>query len=240
MGINNHVAECAVDVDLLQKILSYSFVNCSLLIEALTHRSYANEQSDPEAADNERLEFLGDAVLSLTISDCLIRKHPGASEGALTQTRSELVNATSLARVARTVKLGDFLLLGRGELRSGGKTKDNLLADALEAVFGAIFIDGGYLAAAAVIEELFDPYLDIPAGAGEGDAKTRLQELLQGCHQSLPVYRLVRISGPDHERLYEVEVLVNDRVVGRGLGGSKKRAEQAAAGQAMEQLDDAR
>ena len=166
--------------------------------------------------------------------------HPDASEGVLTQTRSELVNAASLAKIARGMQLGDFLLLGRGELRSGGKSKDNLLADALEAVFGAIFLDGGYSPAATVIEEIFEPYLELPTGSGEGDAKTRLQELLQGRHQPLPVYRLVLSSGPDHQRLYEVEVLVNDRVLGRGLGGSKKRAEQAAAGQALEQLSNAR
>ena len=240
MGKDQNLADQGVDVELLQKKLGYCFVDGSRLIEGLTHRSYANEQPVPQPADNERLEFLGDAVLSLAISDCLLRLHPDASEGVLTQARSELVNATSLAKIAGSLQLGDFLLLGRGELRSGGKSKDNLLADALEAVFGAIFLDGGYPAAAAVIELIFEPYLDLPAGSGEGDAKTRLQELLQGRHQPLPAYRLALVSGPDHQRLYEVEVLVNDQVLGRGVGGSKKRAEQAAAGQALEQLNHAR
>lgn len=234
--MEDNVTDIAADVDPLEKKLGYRFVDSSHLAEALTHRSYANEQPAPQAADNERLELLGDAVLSLAISACLLRLHPDASEGVLTQARSELVNASSLARVARSMQLGDYLRLGRGELRSGGRTKDNLLADALEAVLGAIFIDGGYAAAAVVIEDLFEPYLDTPAGPGEGDAKTRLQELLQGRQQPLPVYRLVLVSGPDHQRLYEVDVIVNGQVLGRGVGGSKKRAEQAAAGQALEHI----
>lgn len=223
----------------LETRLGYRFAERDRLTEALTHRSYANEAADPAVVDNERLEFLGDTVLSLAISDCLLRLRPDADEGSLTQLRAELVNAASLARVARTLQLGEVLRLGRGEARSGGSDKDNLLADALEAILGAIFLDGGYQAAAAVIERLFGQALRSPAtGSGEADAKTRLQELLQGRRQDRPHYQLVATGGPDHQRHYEVEVLVDGRVLGHGVGGSKKRAEQAAASQALQLLEE--
>lgn len=231
------VATGEVDFDFFQEKLGYVFKNRSHLLEALTHRSYANEHSTTHMADNERLEFLGDAVLSLAISARLLRQQPEADEGSLTLLRSELVNAESLASLARTLQLGDFLLLGRGEARSGGNARGSLLADALEAVFGAVFTDGGYIQAAAVIEKIFEPYLTTPADLYEGDAKTRLQEWLQGRRQPLPVYHLVFASGPDHQRCYEIEVLVGSQVLGRGTGGSKKRAEQAAARQALQTLE---
>lgn len=223
--------------ELLERRLDYRFRNRQHLLEALTHRSYANEAADAGVNDYERLEFLGDAVLSLTISDYLLRVRPSAAEGALTQLRADLVNESRLAGVARTLQLGDHLLLGRGEARSGGSDKDSLLADALEALLGAVFLDGGYAAAAAVVERLFAPCLQLPAGVAEADFKTRLQELLQGSQRSRPLYRLALASGPDHQRHYEVEVLVNDQVLGRGTGASKKRAEQAAACLALQLLE---
>jgi len=224
-------------MELLESKLGYCFADRNRLVAALTHRSYANEAADPAVIDNERLEFLGDTVLSLAISDSLLRLHPDADEGSLTQLRADLVNASSLAGVARATQLGELLRLGRGEARSGGRDKDNLLADALEAVLGAIFLDGGYRAAATVIEQLFGPALCSPSGTGEADAKTRLQELLQGRRQDRPHYQLVATGGPDHQRHYEVEVLVDGRVIGHGVGGSKKRAEQAAASQALQFLE---
>jgi len=225
------------NLELLEERLDYRFTARHYLDEALTHRSFANESIGEGAADNERLEFLGDAVLALSIGDYLLRLWPDATEGTLTQLRAELVNASRLAEVARSLQLGDYLRLGRGEARSGGSDKDNLLADALEALIGAIFLDSGYGSVAAVIERLFAPCLQIPVGAAESDSKTRLQELLQGSQQALPFYRLALTSGPDHQRHYEVEVLVNDQVLGRGTGGSKKRAEQAAASQALQHLE---
>jgi len=228
-----------MDTELFESKLGYRFADRNRLAAALTHRSYANEAADPAVVDNERLEFLGDTVLSLAISDCLLRLHPDVDEGVLTQLRADLVNATSLAKLARSLQLGGFMRLGRGEVRSGGRDKDNLLADALEAVLGAIFLDGGYQVAAVVIERLFAPALCSPSGTGEADAKTRLQELLQGRRQDRPHYQLVATGGPDHQRHYEVEVLVDGRVLGRGVGGSKKRAEQAAASQALQVLEQA-
>ena len=231
--------ECSASaIELFENRLGYRFADRDRLAEALTHRSYANEAADPAVADNERLEFLGDTVLALAISDCLLRLRPDADEGSLTQLRADLVNAASLARVARILQIGELLHLGRGEARSGGSDKDNLLADALEAVLGAIFLDGGYQAAAAVIERLFGSELRSPTGSGETDAKTRLQELLQGRRQDRPHYQLVSTGGPDHQRHYEVEVLVEGRVLGRGVGGSKKRAEQAAASKALQLLEE--
>ncbi len=226
-----------ITLDLLEENLGYRFTDRFRLVEALTHRSYANEAATASAIDNERLEFLGDAVLSLVVSACLLRHFPDAAEGSLTHHRADLVNATSLAALGRSLHLGDYLRLGRGEERSGGSDKDNLLADALEAVLGAIFLDGGYHSAAAVVERLFGAALHVSIGAGEADAKTRLQEFLQARQQTRPAYRLVAASGPDHQRSYEVEVLVNGRVLGTGTGGSKKRAEQIAAGEALRNLE---
>lgn len=220
-----------------ETLLGYRFADRGKLVSALTHRSFANEAADPAVVDNERLEFLGDAVLSLAISDRLLRLHPDVAEGLLTQLRAELVNAVHLAGIARALQLGEFLRLGRGEARSGGGNKDNLLADALEAVLGAVFLDGGYAAAVSVIERLFATALhSSPDACNDLDAKTRLQELLQGRRQERPVYRLVTASGPDHQRCYEVEVVADGRVLGSGSGRSKKRAEQAAANQALQVL----
>jgi ribonuclease-3 len=239
MTVKNRRCTVAVDsphlFDALEARLNYRFVERSRLGMALTHRSYANEL--PDAMDNERFEFLGDAVLSLAVSHYLLRVRPDADEGILTQLRSELVNEARLAEVARSLQLGEHLLLGRGEARSGGKDKASLLADSLEALFGAVFLDGGYACAAMVIERLLGPYLDSAANQAEGDHKTRLQELLQGRRAPRPHYRLALASGPDHQRHYEVEVLVADQILGRGTGGSKKRAEQAAAGQALQNLE---
>lgn len=232
------VEDFAHNLESLKARLGHCFADQSRLVEALTHRSYANELPGAGAMDNERLEFLGDAVLSLAISHYLLRGHPDADEGALTQWRSELVNETRLAEVARGLHLGDHLFLGRGEARSGGSDKASLLADSLEALFGAIFLDAGYATAAKVIEQLFGPCLEVAGSTVDGDHKTRLQELLQGRRQPRPHYRLALADGPDHQRHYEVEVLVADQVLGRGAGPSKKRAEQAAASQALLTLEN--
>lgn len=223
--------------DLLQHRLGYRFADPALLTQALTHRSYANEQREATGIDNERLEFLGDAVLDLVISHRLLENCPDADEGELSRLRAELVSMPSLARMAQRLDLGACLLLGRGEVRSGGRDKESLQADGFEAVIGAIFLDGGYAAAAAVAGRLFAPNLQMTNGPGnEQDFKTRLQERLQAQRQR-PEYRLTATHGPDHQRCYEVEVLVAGTVFGHGSGTTKKRAEQEAACRALQRLD---
>ena len=219
----------------LERRIGHCFADRALLVQALTHRSFANESRNPESVDNERLEFLGDAVLDLVIGHLLLERHPDAAEGELSRLRAELVSAPSLARLAAALEVGDCLLLGRGEARSGGRAKDNLLADGLEALLGAVFVDAGYQAVAAVIGRLFEALLSSPASAVGVDYKTRLQELLQA-RRERPDYRVAAASGPDHRRSYVVEVLVGGDVLGRGEGTTKKRAEQEAARQALAML----
>jgi ribonuclease-3 len=222
----------------VEERLGYHFVDRQLLAEALTHRSYANEQHSEELPDNERLEFLGDAVLDLVVSEYIMAELPQAPEGELTRVRSEVVSAEGLARVASSFNLGAALLLGRGEHQSGGREKPNLLADALEALLGALFTEAGYAGARTVILPHFAPLLRLAAQANDQDFKSRLQEVLQARGHALPLYRLVSESGPPHEPLYRVEVLVEERVSGTGLGRSKKRAEQAAAREALFSYND--
>ncbi len=222
----------------LQESLSYTFRNDALLAEAMTHRSYANESHSDELPDNERLEFLGDAVLDLIISQYLMESLPHSHEGDLTRIRAEVVALPCLARLARSLGIGSALLLGRGEENSGGRNKSSLLADALESLFGAIFTDGGFEAAQSTIMPLFVPLL-LQASIDDGqDFKSRLQELLQSTHRELPVYTLIETTGPAHERLYRVDVMIDGCVYGSGQGRTKKSAEQAAAQASLLQLDE--
>jgi ribonuclease-3 len=220
----------------LEARIAYRFMDRSLLAEALTHRSYANESRERGLPDNERLEFLGDAVLDLVVGHDLFVTHGHADEGELSRLRAELVSAPALARLATDLGLGECLRLGRGEARSGGRHKESLLADSLEAVVGAVFVDAGYPAAAAVAGRLFAPYLHADAAPAGHDFKTRLQELLQARQQPLPDYVLAAAHGPDHQRRYEVEVLIAGTIAGRGTGPTKKRAEQDAARDALDHL----
>ena len=218
----------------LEDVIAYSFRDSTLLAAAMTHRSYANESSEP-LVDNERLEFLGDAVLDLVVSEFLMAELSDQDEGVLTQTRAEVVAMTSLAGLAKSLGIGSCLLLGRGEERSGGRDKASLLADALEALIGAVFTDGGYEAARAVVLPLFTPLLK-QANEEDQDFKSRLQEALQARQRSLPTYRLLKTSGPDHERVYHVQVLLDGKTYGEGQGRSKKNAEQAAAKSTLQSL----
>jgi ribonuclease-3 len=220
----------------LEERLEYRFADRVLLAQALTHRSYANESRDPAIVDNERLEFLGDAVLDLIIGHLLLITHSGADEGELSRQRAELVSEPSLARLARELMLGDCLLLGRGEARGGGRAKESLLANTLEALLGAVFLDAGYVVAEGVARRWFASSLHAGVGSVGQDCKTRLQEILQARRQR-PEYLLVAACGPDHQRRYEVEVLAAGAVLGRGEGPTKKRAEQTAARQALELLE---
>jgi ribonuclease-3 len=227
----------APPLDALQSALNYQFRNSRLLEEALTHKSFVNEQRTAAASDNERLEFLGDAVLSLVVSEQLATLLPQSPEGALSKHKARLVSESMLAGVAKRLKLGSYLRLGRGEELSKGREKESLLADAVEAVIAAVHLDGGLEASRRVVARLFMQEFSQVASQrhrpGEDDYKTQVQEWCQRRFDSLPSYAVVRESGPDHDKVFEVEVSVNGEVVGRGTGRSKKEAEQSAAKQAL-------
>jgi ribonuclease-3 len=224
----------------LQSSLGYRFQAFELLDEALTHSSHVNEQKTASPQHNERLEFLGDAVLSLVISEYLASTLPKSSEGALSKLKAQLVSEASLAQVARRLRLGEHLKLGRGEDRSKGREKDSLLADALEAVLAAVHLDGGFDASRTVTRRIFAEELAIVAAQqeqpGAGDYKTQFQEWCQKRHDTLPHYAIVRETGPDHQKLFEVELSIQGEVVGLGSGRSKKEAEQQAAKQALQHV----
>lgn len=225
-------------LSLLEQAIGYCFSDADLLRQATTHKSFSNECSGVPAPHNERLEFLGDAVLDLVVSQELFRCFPQLPEGELTRARAEVVSEASLAAQGRKLRIGALLRLGRGESRSGGADKDSLLADAFEAILGAVFCDGDFVAARAVIIPLLGEAIEQGAASGAGsDYKTRLQELFQARYGHPPKYLLVQVEGPDHQRLYSVEVLMEDRVLGRGRARTKKGAQQEAARQALDRLE---
>jgi len=218
----------------LEQGIDYVFNDRALGHQALTHKSFSNEGGTDPDAHNERLEFLGDAVLELAISDQLYRNYPDIPEGELTRLRAELVSEKGLLPVARQLDLGGGLLLGRGEEKSGGRKKPSLLTDALEALLGAVYCDGGFSAVCRVVERLFAKRMAVMAESRYGsDYKTHLQELLQGRYAVLPLYRMAHVSGPDHRRIYTMEVRFEDTLLGVGEGSSKKHAEQQAAAAAL-------
>jgi ribonuclease III len=217
----------------LEDRLGYKFINRIWLQQALAHSSYVYEYSQ-SGPSNERLEFLGDAVLNLIISDFLVIMYPAAAEGNLSRRRASLVNARHLAGMARHLNLGAYLLLGRGEEQQSGRQKPSVLADALEALIAAVYLDGGYESAKEVVRSLFKGKLDTHEGdLVTQDFKTALQEYTQKWLKVSPEYRLVRQDGPAHARIFEVEVWLADKPMGRGEGKSKKQASQAAAHQAL-------
>jgi len=221
----------------LEEHMGYLFEKTDLLDEALTHKSYANEAGVP-VPDNERLEFLGDAVLDLTVSHLLYEFRPPLSEGEMSKVRAYLVKEESLMRVAEAFDLGGHLRLGKGEEQTGGRSKPSILADAFEALLAAIYLDGGFELAYRFAEGIFRPViLETGTGALDKDYKTRLQEFCQSRYGKAPGYRLVGESGPDHDKVFEVEILVGTRSLGRGRGRSKKEAEQRAAQDALELLE---
>ncbi len=218
----------------IEKIIGYKFTNSLLLAEALTHPSLAYETQRPHF-DNQRLEFLGDAVLQLVLTDELYRSHPAFGEGRLTKIRSRLVSRDALWQYSKQIELSKFLLLGRGEESSGGKERVSNLADAYEALIGAIYLDGGHSAAKDFILSQCAPAIkDAVDEPDETNPKGRLQELLQAISQTSPSYRIVLQKGPDHARIFEVCVEWNGRMLGLGRGGSKKEAECEAATQALQ------
>src|SRR5258706_1671106 len=220
----------AMDLAALEERLGYAFRTPDLLQQGVTHRSHG-------AVHNERLEFLGDAVLNCTIAQLLFQKYARLNEGDLSRLRANLVKQQSLADIAETLGLADFLRLGEGEMKSGGFRRPSILADTLEATFGAVFVDGGFDAARDVIARLFDPVLkDVDPKTLGNDSKTLLQEYLQGKRLPLPVYNVVETRGAAHNQEFEVECAVPKLEVSvRGTGRSRRAAEQSAAKLALEQ-----
>ena len=219
----------------LEERLNYKFGNIDLLFIALTHRTYVNENPYPPLADNERFEFLGDAVLGLCVSDLLINRYADFSEGTLSKIRAGIVNEKPLAELASSLGLGDYLLLGKGEENSGGRTKDSLLANSLEAVIAAIYLDSGFIGVKNILEILLDPLLQDSVLLSQSfDYKTALQEYCQKKYKSAPVYTIINSSGPDHAKIFEVQVTVAERILQTGCGKSKKEAEKQAAQKAWD------
>ena len=224
----------------LEEKLGYAFKNKALLENALQHSSYANEHRGGGMRSNERLEFLGDAVLGVVTADYLFRKHPDLPEGDLTRLRAALVCEDSLHEVAQSLELGRHLTLGRGEEQGGGRRRPSILADATESVFAAVYLDGGMEAASELIHRvLLDKGREEAVEERRRDFKTELQELVQRKSGSTLGYRLVGSTGPDHAKVFEAAVLLNGEVFSTGTGHSKKEAEQAAAGAALEKLQQA-
>ena len=219
----------------LETAIGYRFKNITLLQNALAHSSYANERWHNSLMSNERLEFLGDSILGMVVAEYLYRNFPDRPEGELTRMRADMVCETSLAAVAAKINLGEHLQLGHGEERFGGRTRPSILADAVESVIAASFLDGGMAAAEGFIQRFI--LSDVPVKRLHNqDYKTALQELVQQKKDQVLSYSLVGESGPDHDKEFVVEVALNGRRVGQGVGSSKKRAEQDAAHNAIETL----
>ena len=224
------------DLSKLEDALGHRFQNSELPRLALTHSSYSNEQGQED--NYERLEFLGDSVLGLVASQWLYFRFADEPEGRLAKLKSFLVSTAVLADFARSIRLGSYLKLGVGEERSGGRDKSSILADALEALFGAIYLDSGLDAARNLIVQVLQRGLDRRSKIRPTDSKTRLQELTQAAGDGLPIYKLAQETGPDHDKRFTVECWLNDELIGQATDRSKKGAEQAAAAGALERLEE--
>ena len=219
----------------LEIAIGYRFRNITLLQNALAHSSYANERWHDSLKSNERLEFLGDSILGMVVAEHLYRNYPDRPEGELTRMRADMVCENALAAIAGRIELGQHLLLGHGEEQTGGRTRNSILADAVESVIAACFLDGGMEAARGFIDRFV--LTDVPVRKlRNADYKTALQELVQQKKNQVLTYKMTGESGPDHDKHFEVAVLLNGNTVGTGCGSSKKRAEQDAARAAMEHL----
>ncbi len=225
------------DFSAFAKRLGLSFHNLDLLVEAFTHRSYLNEHRDYAGSHNERLEFLGDAVLELATTDFLFKKFPAKTEGELTSYRAALVNTVSLAALGAALGVNDYLLLSKGESKDTGRARDVILADTFEAIIGAIYLDQGYAAAEAFIGEcLYGKIDEVIAKRSYQDAKSRFQEVAQEKRNTTPRYETLSENGPDHAKLFTVGVFIDTQEIARGEGQSKQEAEQAAAEAALSAL----
>lgn len=218
-------------------ILGYTFLNTALLRQALTHPSFVNESRESKLPDYQRLEFLGDAVLSLCLADLLSQHYPELPEGDLSRLRASLVDQPRLADLASELGIAHHILLGRGEELDGGREKPSILSDVLEAILGAIYRDGGFAAVQSVVQEVYTPLLDqAMTDAPLNDPKSELQEWLAAQHRAVPTYELIAEEGPAHERRFTVSVNLNGEQIATGEGRSKKAAQQAAARAALQQL----
>jgi len=223
--------------EILEGKLGYAFKDRKLLENALVHKSFVNENPAAGKLHNQRLEFLGDAVLGLCISHFLMDRYPTLTEGELSMTRAEIVSAAGVSEVAAAVDLGEWLFLGRGEENTGGRRKPSLLADACEAVIAAVYLDGGFAPVFEMVKRLFEPRLAALETPGFTDFKTRLQERAQALRREVPRYSVAAEFGPDHDKFFEVVVTVGGREYARQVGKSKKEAEQRAAAAALFQLE---
>ncbi|HUU39440.1 MAG TPA: ribonuclease III [Desulfatiglandales bacterium] len=214
--------------------LNYSFKKQELLLEAFRHPSYVYEKDSQGISDNQRLEFLGDAVINLAISHLLIKSFPEIKEGDLSKYRASLVSETGLHYIAQELELGDYLFLGKGEELTNGRKKPSILSDAIEAFIGAIYLDGGFAKAFRVTTKLFSPFVDkIDTNKSINDFKTELQEYAQEAFRLTPEYKLKKETGPDHNKTFYVAVSLKGKPMGKGKGKSKKEAEQNAAQEAL-------
>lgn len=222
----------------IEEILGTVFENKDLLMLAFVHRSYVNEHRDEIDQHNERLEFLGDSVLGLVVADFLFRRLPSYPEGSLSQLRSRLVDATACARFIQKLKLGDYILLGKGEQLNEGKTKGSILADVFEAIIGAMYLDGGFGVARSFICFHFEPEIEEAIGSPTRNYKAELQDYSQKKYQKPPAYRVVEETGPDHAKIFHVIVSLEGQDLGAGMGSSKKEAEQRAAFEALGKIHE--
>lgn len=221
-------------IEEIQSVIDYPFNNVELLYKAMTHSSYANDNKMDKMNNNERLEFLGDAVLELLSSEYLYDNYPDKSEGELTKLRASLVSEFPLANVAREIGLGEYILISKGEENTGGRERDSIISDAVEALLGAIYLDGGMEPARKFVYKYI--VSDIQKKQLFNDSKTILQEIIQKYKLGTLTYKLIRDDGPDHMKEYEVNCMLNDKVIGNGIGKTKKNAQQKAAFNAINKL----
>ena len=225
-------------INKVEKILNIKFDDKFLLERALTHKSFPNENKELHKRNNERLEFLGDSVLSLTISTYIFKKFSYYPEGKLAKMRAVIVSAPILAKKAREIDIGNYLYLGKGEELTGGRDRDSILADAMEAIFGALYIDEGYLKSSKFILSILEDIIEaVEKGEYLDDYKTMLQELIQKDNIKRPEYKVIEEEGPDHNKIFTIKVDFKGQKLGTGKGSSKKEAEQKAARAALKKLD---
>lgn len=224
--------------DGLEAKLGYRFKDPALLAHALVHRSWIAGKDIPYTENNERLEFLGDSILNMLVTEYLYEKFPDAPEGQMSKCKSAVVSGHALAQTSLLWDLGTYIRIGKGEARMGGRNKENILADAFEAILGAVYLDSGLNSVREILERFHFPRIEsIVAGEEFVNHKSALLEVMQSKSKPLPEYKVIRESGPEHHKVFDVEVLLDGVVYGRGSGVSKKKAEQEAAGAALEQLE---
>jgi ribonuclease-3 len=223
--------------DEIETIIGYVFENKELLLNALIHRSFANEYKERDLPNNERLEFLGDSILGLVVAEYLYHRLPSYPEGILSQLRSRLVDAPACLKYMQKLKLSDYILLGRGERMAEGKSRSSIQADAFEALIGALYLDGGIVIVKSFILCHFEEELTEAIGSPSRNFKAELQDYSQKKYQKIPVYKVVAETGPDHSKIFHVIVYLDEQEMGLGLGASKKEAEQRAAFDALSKLE---